>query len=890
MKRHMGLLLVLTVLPGQWQSVSLAQTAAEPTPSFSAAQAAAGKTAYGKHCASCHGADLAGIHLAPSLIGGRFDRTWRGKSADVLSFHLRRMPPESVAESTKLSETTYTDILAHTLQSNGFPSGDAELPSDLAALRAITIPKLEGVDYDPVVPVAKSAEQIALLSSLPAVTDAMLRDPSPDDWLHWGRTYGGQSYSPLKRINRENVKDLEPAWRVPLLFGSSMPMPLVHQGVMFLHTYPDTVIALDATNGAVLWRYRREGIEGSSKKMGLALHDDMVFAPTSDLHVIALKAKTGELVWDHRMDTRTSERARRRFHTRSAPLIAGDKVIQGVLGFRVPKGAFIVAIDIESGKEAWRFNTIAWPGQPGGNTWNDLPVEKRNGGSVWHQGTYDPELNLVYYGIAPTYDTAPLLVPVEKKGVTNEAMYTNCTVALDADSGKLVWYYQHMQNDQWDLDWAFERQITELPTKDGGTVKAVMNVGKMAMLDALDAATGKFLFSVDTGVQNVITAVDPVTGAKTIDPARMPNPDTPCVVCPVPFGARSWPQTSYSPRTNFVYVPITESCFKMSVTGKGGWLLTTGVDFGGATHPGLADGMMGRVQAIDAANQELAWNTDQVTPPSTGLLSTAGGLLFSGDIDPSLKAFDDTTGKLLWQAPLDDAPSSSLVTYSVKDRQYVAVVVGMTNNFVRDITSSHNRWSASKGLSSMKSKPGRRGGAALWAFALDDFVREWKVEDLVSELDELNRGRSFSNGQRLFGASCKACHRVRGQGTEIGPSLKEMSQKVRDGKADRRAMLTEIVQPSRVIDKKFRTQIIVTRQGDLVSGVVVHEDDGVVRLLSSQGEKPKEVAKARIVSRDESETSLMPLGLLNSLNKEEVLDLLAYLESGGNPAYRAYGR
>ena len=294
------------------------------------------------------------------------------------------------------------------------------------------------------------------------------------------------------------------------------------------------------------------------------------------------------------MNTRTSERARRGFHTRSAPLIAGDKVLQGVLGFRIPKGAFIVAIDIESGEEAWRFNTIAWPGQPGGNTWNDLPLEKRNGGSVWHQGTYDPELNLVYYGIAPTYDTAPLLVSVDKEGVTNEAMYTNCTVALDADSGKLVWYYQHMQNDQWDLDWAFERQIAELPTTDGGTVKAVMNVGKMAMLDALDAATGEFLFSVDTGVQNVITAVDPVTGAKTIDPTKMPNPDTPCVVCPIPFGARSWPQTSYSSRTNFVYVPITESCFEMSVTGKGGWLLTTGVDFDRATHPGLADGMMGR--------------------------------------------------------------------------------------------------------------------------------------------------------------------------------------------------------------------------------------------------------------------------------------------------------
>ena len=182
-------------------------------------------------------------------------------------------------------------------------------------------------------------------------------------------------------------------------------------------------------------------------------------------------AKTGELVWDHRMDTRTSERACRGFHTGSAPLIVGDRVVQGVLGFRVPKGAFIVAIDIKSGKEAWWFNTVAWPGQPGGNTWNDLPVEKRNGGSAWHQGSYDPELNLVYYGIAPTYDTAPLLVPSNQEGVTNEGRYTNCTVALAADFGKLVWYDLHMQNDQWDLDWPFQGQIAELPTKDGGTVK-----------------------------------------------------------------------------------------------------------------------------------------------------------------------------------------------------------------------------------------------------------------------------------------------------------------------------------------------------------------------------------------------------------------------------------
>ena len=712
--RRMGYFGVLVLLLGPWQSVSLAQDASEQAPSFTRAQSVEGRKAYREHCAACHGDRLEGLDIAPSLVGARFDNTWRGKSAEVLSFHVRRMPPEAVAEPISLSEETYTDILAYVLRSNGLASGDVELPSDMAALGDLIIPKIPGMDYDPVVPVVKSAEQTALLNNLSAVTEEMLRNPSPNDWLHWGRTYAGQSYSPLKQINKENVKGLKPAWRAPLLFGSSMPMPLVHQGVMFLHTFPDTVIAMDATNGAVLWRYKRDGLSRSSKKMGLALYEDKIFASTTDLHVIALNVKTGDLVWDHKMELGSSERARRGYHTRSAPLIAGDVVIQGTVSFRVPKGSFIIAIDRESGKEAWRFNTVAWPGQPGGNTWNGIPVEERNGGSVWQQGTYDPESNLVYYGIAPTYDTAPLLVPTEKEGHTNEAMYTNCTVALDANTGELVWYFQHTQNDQWDMDWVFERTIAELPTKDGGTVKAVMNVGKNAMLDALDAATGEFLFSVDTGVQNVITAVDPVTGAKTIDPSKMPNPETSSVISPIPFGARSWPQTSYSPKTNFVYVPITESSFLMSETEQGGWLLTTGVDFGAATHPDLADGMMGRVQAIDVANRKLAWNTDQVTPPSTGLLSTAGGLVFSGDVDPSLKAFDDETGELLWQAPLDDLPSSSIVTYSVNGTQYIAVVVGMTNNFVRDITRFYRRWSSTKG------KPGDKGGAAIWVFTLGE--------------------------------------------------------------------------------------------------------------------------------------------------------------------------
>jgi len=712
--RRAGFFCGLVLLLAQWQLAGLAHAADEKAPSFTAGQAAQGKRNYAKYCSGCHGANLEGIHLSPSMVGKRFDRTWRGKSVATLAFHVWRMPNEPIAAPGSLGDDLYANILAYILKQNGLAAGEEKLPDDIDDLADFIIPKIPGMDYDPVVPVEKSEEQTALLNNLPTVTDAMLRNPSPNDWIHWGRTYDGQSYSTLDQIDKESVENLAPAWRAPLLFGSSMPMPLVHQGVMFLHTFPDTVVAMDATNGDVLWRYAREGLRESTKKMGLALHDDRIYVSTSDLHMIALNAKTGELIWDHAIDLGESEKHRARIQTRSAPLIAGDVVIQGTIGFRVPKGAFITAIDRETGKEAWRFYTVAWPGQPGGNTWNGIPVEDRNGGSVWQQGTYDPESNLIYFGVAPTYDTKPLVASSGIEGHNRDAMYTNCTIALNADTGELVWYFQHTQNDQWDMDWAFERQIAELPDGEGGTVKAVMNVGKNVMLDALDAETGEFLFSVDSGVQNMILSVDPVTGEKTIDPTKMPNPDTPCVICPTPYGARSWPQTSYSPKTNYVYIPITESCFTISETGKGGWLLTSGVAFSDAPNPDLDDGMMGRIQAIDVANRKLAWNADQVTPPSTGLLATAGGLVFSGDIDPSLKAFDDATGKLLWQAPLDDLPSSSLVTYSVGGKQYVAVVVGMTNNHIRDITKPYRRFSSTKGV------PGDAGGAAIWVFALSD--------------------------------------------------------------------------------------------------------------------------------------------------------------------------
>jgi alcohol dehydrogenase (cytochrome c) len=559
------------------------------------------------------------------------------------------------------------------------------------------------------------AAAAAVLGKARPVSAAMLKDPAPGDWLLWGRTYDGQNFSPLARIDRGNVKSLAPAWRRPIQAGPSMPTPLVHDGVMFLQTSPDTVLALDAATGAVLWRRAYKPSVPSSQKMGLSLSGGRVYVPTSDLHVIALDARTGDQVWDHEITLSPPATSRGPFNLRSAPLVVGDKVIQGVTASGAPGGGFIVGLDIATGRELWRFHTIARPGEPGGNSWNGLPLEKRSGGSVWQQGTYDRGLNLVYFGVGQTYDTGPLMNPSGAAGATRDALYTDSTIALNPDTGKLVWHYQHLANDQWDLDWVFERQLATINV-GGRPRRVVMNIGKMGILDALDAATGAYLFSIDPGTQNVISAIDPKTGAKTTDPQRWPDKTKSTLICPSASGARSWPATSVNPRTEQLYVPLTLWCLTFGPPTRTGFqLLSSGVGLAPAEHPdAAASGKMGRLQAMDLKGEKLGWRQDLVAPISTSVLATAGGVLFAGDLDPALSAFDDRDGKVLWRAPLDNYPSSSVVTYSVGQTQYVAVVTGMRNFHINDLARSYQAFRRARGASVAAPK----GEPAVVVFAL----------------------------------------------------------------------------------------------------------------------------------------------------------------------------
>ncbi len=691
--------------------------AAQPVEvSFTAAQAEAGARAYRRSCAGCHGRELQGEGIAPSLTGDRWAMRWAGKSVEVLLPHLRRMPLPPLGEPGSLTDETYAQILAFMVQRSGVAAGAAPLPIAPADLAALRLPG--GAARDTRAPRRPSASARAeLLRALPPVTPEMLTEPGPEDWLTWRRTYDMLGHSPLDQIDARNVGQLEVAWTAPLQDGESMPSPLVHRGVMFLHTYPDTTLALDASTGAELWRFQYEPKATPGKKMGLALAGDKLIVPTSDLHLVALDLRTGEPIWDHDIRTEVPKEGAN-YQLRAAPLVVGGKVLQGIQSFRVARGSFIVAVDLETGEESWRFNTVAWPGETGGNTWNDIPLDARNGGSIWVTGSFDPELGLVYFGPAPTYDTAPLLVPSEKEGVTNDALFTNTTVALDAETGELRWHFQHLQNDQWDLDWAFERQIVELEVA-GAPRRAVVTVGKAAIVEAVDAKTGEYLFSIDLGLQNVIESIDPETGRKTVWSDSDPDLERPRLICPTAVGARSWPPTSLNPATGRLFLPLTEGCMIGGDEGFKG-LLTTGIGLSMAPHPASSDGNMGRLQAVDLETRQMKWSHRQAAPFVSAALSTDGGVVWAGDLEPSLKAFDQQSGDLLWRAPLADTPGSNVITYEASGTQYVALVVGQPNNVSRDWGRIWAQFVARRG-ETFPELP--KGGAAVVAFALPESAR-----------------------------------------------------------------------------------------------------------------------------------------------------------------------
>ena len=684
-----GALGALGALGILWLGAPSAARAQAPAPglfdsgpvSYTDAQAVRGRAAYADDCASCHGVHLDDGQFGPPVKGAMFQAQWHNQSAAaLLSYVATKMPP---AAPDSLTSQAYADIGAYILQQNGQRSG----ASELAAVPAQGGPgrrgggggdAFRGLDNHDALYQAAMAERAALLNRLTPVSAQMLEHPSAADWLMWRGSFGATGYSRLEQITARNAADLGVAWTLALPVSGNEITPLVHDGVMFIES-ANTVEALNAADGSILWQYLRalparlnNGRSAHVKSM--AIYQDKLYVPTADGHVVALQVKTGAVLWDAQIIAPGQGVV-----LSGGPVVAHGKVIIGVsLGVNTAGGDFIVGLDGQSGQELWRFYTIARPGQPGGDSWNGAPVSQRYGSGVWTVGSYDPQLNLVYFGTGNTYDVGTLLLGQPHKGKSNAALYTDSTLALDPDTGKLVWYYQHMKRDIWDLDWVFEQTLLTLPI-GGRPTKLLVTGGKLAIFDALDPATGKYEFSKDAGLQNLVVRIDPKTGAKIVNPAyETPESGRPDYICPSEWGARNWIATSFDPTSDILYVPLLEACMNYRFLPRDpAQVAAGGVDMrGGPNPPHGSDGKFGRIEAINLRTRQIVWTLRQRAPIESSMLASAGGVVFSGSHDREFHAYDSATGQLLWYTTLNSAPCSSPITYDAGGVQYVAVVAG----------------------------------------------------------------------------------------------------------------------------------------------------------------------------------------------------------------------
>jgi alcohol dehydrogenase (cytochrome c) len=531
-----------------------------------------------------------------------------------------------------------------------------------------------------------------LLHALQPVTDGELNKPVADDWLMRRGNLAAWGFSTLNQISAGNGVRLRLAWAWNMEAGYQEEAPLARNGVVFLANPKNVVQALDGRSGDLLWEYRRElpKVEGGyhndlfSRARGtIALYDDEVLLATADAHIVALDARTGKAIWDT-----TVADYRQGYAFTGGPLAAQGKVIAGISGCTNPgtSGCFIVALDAKTGSEIWRTKTIAQPGSPGDDSWRGVPVDKRNGASVWTSGSYDPVLNLFYSGTGGPIPHSEIV-----RGTGDGAvLYTNSTLALDADTGKIVWYHQYLPRDNWNLDHVFEQVLADIDV-DGHPRQALLTIGKPGILWALDRRTGEFLWARETTYQTVYRHIDYETGRVAINENLIPTKiDETKFVCPSDYGGKLWMASAYNPQSKTLFVPLNNLCMDWKIVAQEP---LPGEDYGRGRlqfrRSPNNDGDIGRVDAISVDSKQTRWSEARRPYWTSSLLATAGGIVFGGDANRRLVAFDATSGKILWQLPLNSPPGGFPMTYMVGGKQYVAIPVGPSligDRVVRQLT------------------------------------------------------------------------------------------------------------------------------------------------------------------------------------------------------------
>ncbi|MDP5071072.1 MAG: PQQ-binding-like beta-propeller repeat protein, partial [Congregibacter sp.] len=609
-------------------------------------------------------ASLRGSAHGSPLTGVAFIDKWKARPAQALFDYIRtQMPP---GQTASLSLNQHRQLTEFLIVSNAQDLAGSQLASTSIEVPEQEEGQVEWSGSDVIDQLAKSAGNFTnqTLEDYQAVSSQMLATPPKGDWLSWRRTLDGHAHSPLTQINRSNVGELQLRWSLSMSDGSNQITPLVHDGVMFLTHPGNRIQALDAATGTLIWDYQYDYPPGSKLLGGptrnIAIYQDKLFMATYDAALVAIDARTGRQVW------KSIKADYKQAYTHSAgPIIADGVVVSGINGCELftEDGCFINGHDPDSGEELWRTSTLALPDTDEYASWGDIEPDRRGGGDNWIAGSYDPELQLFFLG---TSQAKPWVAASRGMSVEDDALYTNSTLALNPHTGEIVWYFQHIPGETIDMEVGFERILATINGQ-----KVLLTIGKDGILWKLDRKSGEFRALLDTLDQTIFESVDKSTGAlryrKDIREAKIGDSFT---ACPGIYGGHNWQASAYDASKNRLFIPLHQLCSTMTPRevdlgpGGGGY----GADSVTYPMPGK-ENATGKLLAVDAKTMQPLWAHEQPVIYLSGALSTAGSLVFIGDVDRYFKAYDADSGEVLWSTRLGAAAHGYPISYAVGDRQ-----------------------------------------------------------------------------------------------------------------------------------------------------------------------------------------------------------------------------